>query len=80
MPDNVESEDRESVRPMDYVFEYQSVTSEGVGNMQDIASAATTLLYKIKSKVPSGRYQSLAVTALEECAMYANKGISHPEP
>jgi len=64
----------------DYVFEPLPVPAEGEKHMRDIAEAATALLYQIGSKVPRGRCQSLAIANLEQCAMWANKGISHPEP
>lgn len=61
----------------DQVFEPLSVSVEAEGDMDTIAEFATKLLGEIQSKVPDGRCKALAITNLEQCAMLANKGISH---
>ena len=43
---------------------------------QAIREKAKELAYLIKKLVPSGREQSLAMTKLEECSMWANAGIA----
>lgn len=41
-----------------------------------IREKAKELAYLIKELVPDSREQSLAITKLEECSMWANAGIS----
>lgn len=42
-----------------------------------LAGDAEQLLQHIHKVVPPGRYQSLAITSLEQAIMWANKGITH---
>ena len=42
----------------------------------DLRDTAKELAKKILTMVPPGREQSLAITKLEECIMWANKGIA----
>lgn len=43
---------------------------------QAIREKAKELAYLIQELVPSSREQSLAMTKLEECSMWANAGIA----
>src|SRR4029077_12220168 len=52
-------------------------TPEMVEHMQMAASQYDLLRTNIKNSTHVGRYQSLALTALEESAMWLNKAITH---
>ena len=44
--------------------------------MASVRQAFKTLADAVDDSVPAGRYKALAFTALEEAAMWANKGIT----
>lgn len=57
-------------------FEYLKPSDEQISTMGDLREAFAELVEKIEAKVPESRYRSLAVTALEEAAMWVNKAIT----
>ena len=56
-------------------MQYLAPTAEQKAKMAEVRSAYTGLM-KTLDALPKSRYQSLALTALEESAMWANKGIT----
>jgi hypothetical protein len=44
--------------------------------MDGVRQAFAELLHVVEENVPSGRYRSLSVTALEQASMWAMKGIT----
>ncbi len=54
---------------------YRSISSEELGNINDIKAKAEEL-ERLYDKVPTGRYRSLAMTALEESVMWIVKGAT----
>ena len=59
----------------DATFESRAIGPDGLEQMEKTISAASALLAIINDSAPS-RERSLAITKLEECVMWANKGIS----
>ncbi len=57
------------------LFGYLKPSTEQLQRMEAVRQAYADL-YAILNATPAGRYRSLAITALEESAMWANKGIT----
>lgn len=57
------------------VFDYQAPTEEQTERIKTMRSAMKTLRNMIELNVPPGRERALAITKLEECSMWVNKGI-----
>ena len=57
-------------------FKYHSVDDDQIRTMATIREVTTGLAVIINERCPSGREKSLALTKLEECAMWANKSIA----
>ena len=56
-------------------FTYQAPKDGKPEKYQAIREKAKELAYLIQKLVPPSREQSLAMTKLEECSMWANAGI-----
>lgn len=63
--------------PVTSPFAKVKPTPEMVEQMQWAERAYEVLRFDIKNSTKMGRYQSLAITALEESAMWLNKSITH---
>lgn len=64
--------------PRDNRFEAVEVVDETSKlDIADIREAFAGLAGELKGLTPTGRYQSLALTALEEAAMWAIKSVTH---
>ena len=57
-------------------FTYHATKDGQPEKYQAIREKAKELAYLIKELVPDSREQSLAITKLEECSMWANAGIA----
>ena len=57
-------------------FTYHTPKDGQPEKYQAIREKAKELAYLIKELVPDSREQSLAITKLEECSMWANAGIA----
>lgn len=57
-------------------FTYHAPKDGQLEKYQVIREKAKELAYLIKDLVPDSREQSLAITKLEECSMWANAGIA----
>lgn len=57
-------------------FTYHAPKDGQPEKYQTIREKAKELAYLIKEFVPDSREQSLAITKLEECSMWANAGIA----
>ena len=57
-------------------FTYHAPKDGQPEKYQAIREKAKELAYRIKELVPDSREQSLAITKLEECSMWANAGIA----
>ncbi len=55
---------------------YLRPTFEQIELMKGVRFSIKEAIEKVQRMVPEGRYQSLALTALEQAAMWANKGIT----
>lgn len=64
---------------IDRDFTYQPPTKEGISDMIVIRDLCKALGHILVDHVPSGREQSLALTALEQVSMYSNAGIARSE-
>ena len=60
-------------------FTYHTPTGNQPERYQDLRAAAKNLAYKIEHQCPESREQSLAITKLEECVMWANASIARRE-
>lgn len=58
-------------------FKHKPVVHEQQVDMEIIRESFETLESDIEARCPAGRYKSLALTALEQAHMWANKSISH---
>ena len=58
------------------LFDYLSPTEEQKERMGGLRADYAELLEALEEVVPDGAYKMLAVRALEESAMWANKGIT----
>lgn len=57
-------------------FTYHAPTDEQVALYREIRSKVTELAEMIEARCPNGREKSLAMTKLEESAMWANASIA----
>ena len=57
-------------------FTYHTPKGDQLAKCQAIRDEAKKLAYLIMETVPDSREQALAITKLEECAMWANAGIA----
>lgn len=60
----------------DSTFEYLLPTDDQKETMRVVRINFKSLCDVITKMVPDGRYKALTITALEEAAMWANKGIT----
>ena len=60
-------------------FTYHAPHDDQPERYQEIRDRAQTLAARIVELTPASREQSLAVTALEECVMWANAAIARRE-
>jgi hypothetical protein len=58
------------------LFDYLKPTNEQMLAMNGLRESYAELLSMIEQAVPDGAYRMLAVRALEESGMWANKGIT----
>jgi hypothetical protein len=58
-------------------FESYPVEDEQLDALHEVRSAFKVVHAAILANVPNGREQSLALTNLEQAAMWASKGITH---
>lgn len=61
---------------LENAFTYHSPKEGQPAKYQAIREKAKELAYLIDDTVPASREQSLAITKLEECVMWANAGIA----
>ena len=54
-------------------------TLEQIEKLATIRVKSRTLYECFEKECPPGRYRALALTALEQAAMWANKAITHPD-
>ena len=57
-------------------MQYVKPTDEQIETMQKFRDKYEALCEEIKAEIPAGRGQSLAVTNLEQSAMWLNKAIT----
>lgn len=57
-------------------FKYHSLDEEQIRAISTIREVTTGLAVILNERCPSSREKSLALTKLEECAMWANKAIA----
>jgi hypothetical protein len=57
-------------------FQYLAPSDEQKATMAKVRAAYEVIYAAVNAEVPDGRYKSLAITALEESAMWANKGVT----
>jgi hypothetical protein len=57
-------------------FEYLKPTDEQIDTLTILRANFKRTADLIESVIPEGRYRRLAITALEEAAMWANKGVT----
>lgn len=55
---------------------YVKLTEEQVGSMDNLKMIADTLECALINNFPPGRERALALTKLEECVMWATKGLT----
>lgn len=65
------------MNPFDYNFK---PSDSMIADMEKIRAQCKYLASDILNSAPEGRERSLALTNLEQAAMWANKAISHREP
>jgi hypothetical protein len=58
-------------------FDYLSPSAEQIARMALMREAFAKMEDMIEVSVSPGRYKALAITALEQSAMWANKGVVH---
>lgn len=61
---------------IDNAFTYHAPKEGQPAKYQAIREKAKELAYLVDGLVPESREQSLAITKLEECVMWANAGIA----
>ena len=61
-------------------FDHTAPTGNQAGRYEWLRDAAATYEQALRECVPPGRELSIAVTKLEETAMWANKGVSRGDP
>jgi hypothetical protein len=57
-------------------FQYLKPSAQQLKLMEHLREEVAHLYAEIDKHMPEGRYKSLAITKLEECAMFVNKGIT----
>jgi hypothetical protein len=57
-------------------FQYLRPSDEQVETMTVVRRAFERIYAHVDALVPEGRYKALTITALEQAAMWANKGIT----
>lgn len=57
-------------------FKYHALDGEQIRTIATIREVTTGLAAILNERCPDGREKSLALTKLEECAMWANKSIA----
>ena len=62
--------------PLDYVGKLEL---EKVKNIEEIREAAKVFYTAVQEITPGSREKSLALTKIEEAAMWANKAVTHNE-
>lgn len=62
---------------MPEMFEHVIPNPDQVEELAKVRAAFKTQLLFLDTLLPAGRYRALAMTALEEAAMWANKAITH---
>jgi hypothetical protein len=58
-------------------FQYIQPSEAQIDLMQEFRDKFEVLAKEIKEKIEDSRGRSLAITKLEECAFWLNKGITH---
>ena len=58
-------------------FRYHSLTPKQRMAINSVRDTTMGLAVILNERLPEGREKSLAMTKLEECAMWANKAIAH---
>lgn len=61
---------------IEMAFTHHAPNDSQVERYTEIRDKAKELAYMIAQLVPDSREQSLAITKLEECVMWANAGIA----
>ncbi len=61
-------------------FTYHAPRDGQVEKYAEIRNKAKEFAYMIAQLVPNSREQSLAITKLEECVMWANAGVARNQP
>lgn len=61
-------------------FDHTAVSETTASEMERVRGRFADLLALIENVVPTSREKSLAITNLEQAAMWANKGLSHNQP
>jgi len=59
------------------IFENRAVDEEQLENINKIKEKASILYQEIIDFCPNDREQAIAIVALEECIMWAAKGVAH---
>ncbi len=68
----------EQQNPIEEMFEFKGVTDEdGVKRLQSLREAFSAIYRLIEMSTPNSRERSLAITNLEQAAMWASKSITH---
>jgi hypothetical protein len=58
------------------IFEYLRPSPDQITCMNLMREAYAKMMDMVAVSVPDGRYKALAITSLEESAMWANKGVT----
>lgn len=62
---------------IEHRFRFHAATTEELRTKhENVRSSCRTLAHFINGLMPDGREKSLAITALEECMMWANAGVA----
>lgn len=61
-------------------FAYHKPSPEGIEKIARIRKAFSDFLEGLEAHVPASRERSLAVTNLEQAAMWATKAVTHNDP
>jgi hypothetical protein len=57
-------------------FEYLKPSEDQIERMALMRQAYAKMMHMVTVTIPDGRYKALAITSLEESAMWANKGVT----
>lgn len=63
--------------PTNNAYSHLKLTENATARMNDLRGEFMRIDTALRTQTLQGRYQSLALTALEEAAMWAMKSISH---